>query len=703
VPRLGIDRDFLWEFGKLDRPVQQRVYETFAKFEQATHAGTHLEKISNVRDERLRSIRIDQFWRGVVLAPASGESYTLLKVLPHDDAYAWARRHRLSVNRVTGTIEVRDVAAIEERLPRLAEQAAGAPVRLFAAVKDSVLTRLGIDAQVLPIARVLTAVEQLDALRGMLPEPQYDALVGLASGMTPEEVWADIAASAGPGAGYDPDDVTAAVERSTARVVLVSGPDELMEVFSHPFALWRIYLHPTQHRVAYGSFSGPARVTGGPGTGKTVIALHRAKHLAATATERRSILLTTFTRTLAESLDVNLRMLVDEPRLLDRIEVRHVDQLAHRLVAAAHGRLRLLPAEEEKGWWHRLAAEHRLDATDTFLAQEWRQVILAQDITTLDGYLAATRSGRGRPLGRRQREQLWPAIAAFTAELSTARRWTYETICVEATRLLAASPTRAYRHVIIDEAQDLAPWQWRMLRAAVAPGRDDMFLAGDTHQRIYGNRVSLKRLGIDIAGRSERLTINYRTTAEILGWSLGLLRGEPIDDMDGSLDTLAGCRSDVHGAQPVLHGAATKAAELDLLVATVRRWLADGVEPSQIGVAARSGALADDAVNKLASAGIAAVSLGRRAAGDGEISAATMHRMKGLEFRCVAVIGVGEHQIPAPAAVTPATEDQLTHDLDVQRERCLLFVACTRAREELAVSWHGRPSPLLAGQPSGSA
>jgi superfamily I DNA/RNA helicase len=112
--------------------------------------------------------------------------------------------------------------------------------------------------------------------------------------------------------------------------------------------------------------------------------------------------------------------------------------------------------------------------------------------------------------------------------------------------------------------------------------------------------------------------------------------------------------------------------------------------------------LVDDAVTKLTSAGIAAVSLGRRAADEEQISAATMHRMKGLEFRCVAVIGAGEHQIPAPAAVTPAAEDQLTHDLDVQRERCLLFVACTRAREELAVSWHGTPSPLLAGQPGGS-
>jgi hypothetical protein len=692
MPRLGIDREFLWEFGKLDRPVQQRVYDAFAKFEEASHAGAHLEKINNALDPRLRSIRIDQFWRGVVLAPESGDTYTLLKVLPHDDAYAWARRHRVSVNRATGTIEVRDVVALEAELPRLAKQAAATPSTLFGRVKDAALVRLGIDEQVLPVARMLTGVDQLEALRGILPEPQYDALVGLASGMSPEEVWAEIAASVVRPAPYDPEDVGAAVERSTRRVVLVSGPEELMEVFSYPFAQWRVYLHPMQHRVAYGSYKGPARVTGGPGTGKTVVALHRAKHLATLAPERRAVLLTTFTKTLAESLDASLRVLIDDPKLLDRVDVRHVDQLAYKVVAARHGRLQLLPAEEEKEWWHRLGQRHGLDATPAFLTQEWREVVLAQDITDLAGYLAATRSGRGRPLGRQQRERTWPVFAAFTGELNRSQRWTYETICSEATRLLAAMPTKPYQHAIIDEAQDLSPWQWRMLRAAVAPGPNDLFLAGDTNQRIYANRVSLKRVGINLAGRSERLKINYRTTAEILGWSLGLLRGEEIDDMDGSLETLAGCRSEVHGTLPALRGAPTRAAELDQLVTTARGWLHSGVEPAQIGIAARSLALVNDAVGALTAAGLPAVSLGSRSAKDTELSVTTMHRMKGLEFRCVAVIGVGEHQVPAPSAVTPAPEDQATHDLDLQRERC----RCSSSpAPEPAKSWR---SPGMVGR-----
>ncbi len=695
MARLGIDRDFLWEFGKLERVIQEKVHAAFAKFEQATHAGVHLEKINNVRDARLRSIRIDQSWRGVVLAPESGDSYTLLKVLPHDDAYDWACRRRVSVNRATGVIEVRDVAAIEERLPQLTEDAKASPSRLLDGVSDADLGRLGIDEQVLPFARVLTDLDQLESARGILPEPQYDVLVGLAIGMSPEQVWEETVGAATVAVDYDTSDVTAAVARSTERVVLVSGPDELMEVFSYPFALWRIYLHPTQHRMAHGAFSGPARVTGGPGTGKTVVALHRAHHLAESSPADRSVLVTTFTKTLAGSLEDGLRMLIDDEALLRRIDVRHIDQIAHQITASRHGRLAVLTDSDQRERWRRLIARLGLSCTEGFLGQEWRHVVLAQGIATREEYLAAARSGRGRPLGPRMREEIWPALASFAEGLRAEGLWTHETICVEAARLLNAAEAKPYRHIIVDEAQDLSPWQWRLLRAAATSGPDDLFLVGDTHQRIYAHRVSLKQIGIDIAGRSERLKINYRTTAEILGWSLGLLRGEHIDDMNEDLETLAGCRSDVHGAPPILHGASSRSAEMEHLVSVVRKWLGDDVQPGQVGIAARSSVLVDEAVSALAGSGIRAVSLAKRAAKDGEVAVATMHRMKGLEFRCVAVVDVNQKHVPAPAAVTAATDDQRLHDLDIQRERCLLFVACTRARENLMVSWHGKPSPLL--------
>jgi len=685
MPTLGIYYDFLKDFAALEPPVQKKVHEVFAKFAEATDAGVHLEKVAQARDPRLKTIRIDRFWRGVVLAPENGDAFTLLKVLPHDDAYDWIKRRKVSVNELTGRIELRDVVAIEHTMPQLERIGESIPRRLFEHVKDADLRRLGIDDQILRFARVLTGLIQLEASQGILPQHQYDVLVGLALGMTPEQVWAEL--GTGQSAEFDTSDVGAAVARSPERVVLVDGPEELMRVFADPFATWRIYLHPTQHKAAYHPTKGSHRVAGAPGTGKTVVALHRAANLASLGGR---VLLTTYTSTLAGSLRENLELLVRDPDVMERIDVRTVDQVAHQIVSGEHGRLAILTPADEKAIWKRIISQGRLPFTEAFLGAEWRDVVLAQAVTDAEGYLEADRKGRGRALGRLQKTQVWEAITAFTGELERRKAWTYEAICAEAARL---APT-LYDHVIVDEAQDLHPTRWRLLRAIVPEGPDDLFIAGDTHQRIYGSTVSLSRLGIRVAGRSTRLRINYRTTAEILGWSLGLLAGERVDDMDGGLETLSGCRSDVHGDPPLVKGYATKNSELAELAVRVRGWLEQGVDPADIGVAARSNMLVDEVVATLKKAGISAGSLARALRED-MVRVGTMHRLKGLEFRCVAVVGAGEHQLPPAGVVTPAEEDKILHDSDLQRERCLIFVACTRAREALSVTWHGNPSPFL--------
>ncbi|MDT3440355.1 MULTISPECIES: UvrD-helicase domain-containing protein [unclassified Pseudofrankia] len=738
MARLGIDKEFLRDFARLDKPVQEKVTDTFAKFEHATHTGLHLEKISNARDGRLRTIRIDQFWRGVVLAPDSGDSFTLLKVLPHDEAYTWAQRRRVSVNAATGRIEIRDSVAIDATLPEMTRWASRVDEyrRLLADVDDATLRRLGVDDQTLAFARALTDVAQLETAKAFLPDSQWSVLYGLVAGMSPEEVWADIAADVtgltgdkappvpadgvtADQARFDPDDVTAAVERSQDRVVLVSGPAALLDMLSHPFDLWRIFLHPVQNKVALGHFRGPARVTGGPGTGKTVVALHRARHLAAGG--EGPVLLTTFTKALTSTIEANLALLEEKAEIRDRITVLTVDQVANRIYRTAHGNPPLLAGADEALLWQETVAEHGLPLGERFVADEWRQVILGHGITDLAGYQAASRAGRGRALTAAQRARVWAAVEAFQARLRERDALTYAMVCAEATRLLEAGAVpadlfgphapgvpvpsggrRPFRHVIVDEAQDLSPVQWRLLRAVAGPDQNDLFLAGDAHQRIYGNRVTLREHGIVVAGRASRLTINYRTTAEILAWSLGMLRDERIDDLDGGLDRIAGYRSELHGRRPVLVGALTPPDELKGLVEVVRGWLDAGVEPAEIGVAARKNILVDEAVTALTDAGIIARALsrpklkGRRGVAPASpVAVGSMHGMKGLEFRCLAVVGVSDGLVPARSPVTPAEEDPYAHAVDLLQERCALFVACTRAREQLYVSWSGTPSPFL--------
>ena len=523
------------------------------------------------------------FWRGVVLAPDSGDTYCLLTVLPHEKVNEFAASRRFGAARTSGALEVRD-------------------------------------------------------------------------------------------------------------------EEELRLILAHPFAAWRSFLHPSQHEIAYRvSYSGSAQVTGGPGTGKTVTVLHRAAFLAERAGQPRlprPVLLTTFNGNLAESLHAQLDLLVPDAAVRDRIEVLNVDRLAYRVVKQARGTPVLADERELRVRWAQAAADAGLDLTAAFLKNEWEQVIVAQDLRAERAYLTCPRTGRGRPLTKAQRSQVWQAAERVTTELAAARQSTHFQLANEATQLLRQPGAPRYRHILVDEAQDLHPAQWRLLRAAVDPGPDDLFIAADPHQRIYGNRASLAGLRISVRGRSRRLSLNYRTTQEILAWALPLLGADPVTGLDGEADSLLGYRSPMHGPRPQAWQASSRTEEFGLLTERVGSWLSAGLEPHAIGVTARSAALVREAREALETAGIATASLSGRSHVPA-VRTGTMHAMKGLEFQAVAVIGVEQGLVPAPGAVAPETEDPLAYAQDLQRERCVLFVACTRARDHLHVSGTGEPSPFL--------
>lgn len=699
MAQLAIAKEFLAEYAKLEKPVQRAVQEAIEKFRHHTHAGLHLEPVNHARDPRIRTIRIAKFWRGVVLAPETGDLYCLLRVLPHDDAYAYCMSRRFTVNQTLGVLESRDESQLQTIEPTLRKAAEVVPQRLFDGYKDSDLKRLGIDEEILPIIRLLTREAHLEALQHLLPTLQYDALVALASGMSVEDVWVEISKSlvdSSPPERVDPDDLGTAIARTPGQVTFVEGPDELTKMLGHPFDVWRVFLHPMQQKIARReSYSAPAMVSGGAGTGKTVTALHRAAHLADRYVEGADvpILLTTYTTSLAHALGEQLDLLIDDVDIRSRVEVRNLDKIAAQIVRKENGRHpALVSGPRLRDSWDAAAKELGVEYGGRFLVDEWEQVILAQDLTTEEDYLACSRTGRRERLGERQRRTVWQAITSLAERMSDADEWSFLQLVNVAARILTENDRHLYRHVIVDEAQDLHPVQWRLLRAMVPHGPDDMFIVGDPHQRIYGHRVSLARLGIDVRGRSRRLTVSYRTTQEVLSWAVYVLGMEPAAGLDDEPDGLEGYGSPMHGRRPVVRRFPDREAEIDALVAQVRAWLNDGVEPKAIGIAARVNALVQQVKRALNQAGITAVST--QATGEG-VRVATMHAMKGLEFRCIAVTGVDEELVPLPYAVTPAEDDRAAHEEDLQRERCLLFVACTRARDRLYVTHSGAPSPFL--------
>ncbi|MGW1058253.1 UvrD-helicase domain-containing protein [Micromonospora rubida] len=709
MPQLAFANSFWQSFDILEKPIKAGVRKAMEKFQQLTIAelyadkGLHLESVHNARDPRMRTIRVNDFWRGVVLAPDDGSDiFLLLNVVPHDGAYTWAAKRLYTVNTATRALEVRNAVAIEQLTPALEKAAAQAPTLLFARHSDTVLRDLGIDDQVLRAVRTIIDKPQLEAFGTLLPEDQFEVLQYLAEGFSPEAVYRDLVTQRRPvDATSEPSESLAmAIANTTSRITLVTRPDELAEILDKPFAAWRVFLHPSQRRVAYRvSYNGPAQVTGGPGTGKTVVALHRVKHLLARSPDSR-VLLTTYTNALAATLRENLALLLDDEKQLTRVDVTTVNAYANRTVRGLAGRV---PAPigdaDERQIWRRVCRRLDLPWTEQFLAQEHRHVILAQDVRSREAYREVSRRGRGSALGPRQRDRVWDAVEMFSAELTAAGTATHLQVCARAAQLLDGADLAAhgFDHVVVDEAQDLHPAQWRVLRAAVPPGPDDLFITGDPHQRIYDSRVSLTALGISVAGRSSRLRVNYRSTEEILTWATGVLVGARVTDLGGEGDdSLTGYRSLLHGRRPHAVGHPTSQAEVAALVDRVRQWLGQGVRPSEIAVCARFNTSLNTVHDALGAADVPAVRVRDQPGPDVDgVRLATMHAMKGLEFRCVAVVGVTAKAVPFAKEVTPPEVDLLQHESDMLRERCLLFVASTRAREALHVSWSGTPSPFL--------
>ncbi|MET9555261.1 UvrD-helicase domain-containing protein [Streptomyces sp. NPDC006645] len=713
MPQLAFANTFWDRYEQLEKPVRAGVRKAMAKFQQLSAAelhadkGLHLESVENARDPRMRTIRINDFWRGVVLAPDDGgDTFLLVNVVPHDKAYSWAAKRLFTVNTATRGLEIRNVVAIEQLTPVLEEAAATASTRLFDRFSDGALGHLGIDTTTLTAVRTVIDKPQLEAFASLFPEDQFEVLQFLAEGFDEETVWREVVAlrrPADPGP-YDPQDIATAISHTASRITLVTGAAELQDILSKPFAAWRVYLHPAQRRVAYRtSFGGPSQVTGGPGTGKTVVALHRVKHLLNRPGSVGRVLLTTYTTALARSLRENLALLLDDKELLSRVDVTTVDAYARQTVQRLTGEApRLADDTEERARWQAVVTKLGLDWNEQFLSQEYRHVVLAQSINTLDQYLAASRRGRGTALGSAKRSVVWDAIKEFERRLHEDGRRTYLQVCAEAARLLRLDPGAAsHQHVVIDEAQDLHPVQWRVLRGAAVPGPDDLFITGDPHQRIYDSRVSLGSLGIVVSGRSSRLRINYRSTEEILRWSARVLEAEAVPGLSGDdTDSLAGYRSLLHGRRPDLRRFHQEDAELTALVGKIGDWVKSGVAPSEIAVAARFHASLDKIKSRLQHVGLAAVLLKNAPSSHSEgIRLATMHAMKGLEFRCVAVVGVTHSTFPFAPAVTAEDIDHLQHQTDMLTERCLLFVACTRAREDLYVSYSGRASHFISSIP----
>ena len=549
---------------------------------------------------------------------------------------------------------------------------------LFAERSDDELLSYGVPAEWLADVRCASEDTLLE-LADHLPSEAAEALLELATGGKPQA-----ARPAAPGA--DPF----AHPDAQRRFRVMGDVEELTRALEFPWDRWSIFLHPAQRELVERDYSGPARVSGSAGTGKTIVALHRAVFLARKHPESR-VLLTTFSETLADALRTRLRRLIsNEPRLGERLEVIAIDAVGERLFERQFGRPHLATREQVRSL---LAAAREGAAAPRpalgFLMSEWEELVDAWQLDNWEAYRDVRRLGRKTRLPEKQRAALWSIFESVRAALKAQGLVTRAEMFTRLAGELAGRKHPPFEFVVVDESQDLSPAQLRFLAAiGKSDGADrpnGLFFAGDLGQRIFQQPFSWKSLGVDIRGRARTLHINYRTSHQIRSQADRLLAPE-VADVDGNTEERRGTVSVFNGPAPVIRTYESEEAE----IAAAADWIAarhkEGVAPHEIGVFVRSDVQLPRARSAVQRAGLPFEVLdGHVETAHGHVSVATMHLAKGLEFRAVAVLACDDEVIPLQARIESVSDESDLGEV-YDTERHLLYVACTRARDHLLVT-----------------
>lgn len=657
--------------------------------------GHQFHRLDKAKDADFWSVRVNDDLRLIV--HRRNGNLLLCYVGHHDDAYRWAERRRIEQHPTTGAMQLVEIRERVEELPPAAMAPAPGP-RLFDAATDDELLAYGVPSDWIADVRQATEDTLFD-LTPHLPAEAAEALLELAVGGMPAKTplrptifdgLADSPSQIPPDmAGFlrlPPAPDPFAHPDAQRRFRVLENAEELARALEAPWERWIVFLHPAQRALVERRFGGPARVSGSAGTGKTIVALHRAVYLARRQPGTR-VLLTTFSKTLASALQRKLVLLGgNDPDLVGRITVQSVTGIAYDLYSRAFGQPNLAsPAVLQSLLQQAAAAQPARDYPQRLLLSEWQEVVDAWQLESWEDYRSVARLGRKTRVGEKQRAALWAIFAEVRRQLAQRKLVTWSQLLGRLAAQLGSGTALPFEHIVVDEAQDLSVAEGRFL-AALGGGRPDaLFFAGDLGQRIFQQPFSWRALGLDVRGRSQRLRVNYRTSHQIRAQADRLLPGV-LSDVDGEQENRRGTVSVFDGPPPVIGLYPTVEAEGAAVGEWLARRLADGFRPEEIGLFVRGEA-------ELARARAAAKAAGTKAAElsekfevvPGKLIIGTMHLAKGLEFRAVAVMACDDEVIPSQARIEAVADDADLEEV-YTTERHLLYVACTRARDQLLVT-----------------
>jgi mRNA-degrading endonuclease RelE of RelBE toxin-antitoxin system len=648
--------------------------------------GMKFHKLEKAKDKRFWSVRISSDLRLIVHKTES--SLLLCFVGHHDNAYQWAECRKLETHPQTGAaqlVEIRETVK-EIIIPQYTEvQKPSAPVKplLFANYSEEELLKYGVPPEWIDDVRKANEDTILE-LADHLPGEAAEALLCLATGTLPQII---------PPAAVGSDPFTH--PDAERRFRTMHNIEELERALEYPWEKWIVFLHPAQRQMVEKDYGGPARVSGSAGTGKTIVALHRAVFLARSNPDAR-VLLTTFSDTLANALRLRMiRLISNAPRIGERLECIALNEIGRRLYEANYGRTSIVSDVEIAKIMKEASAEvpgHKFPLS--FLITEWKDVVDAWQLNTWEQYRDARRLGRKSRLPEKQRVILWSIFEKVRTKLQAGNLLTYAEIFTRLAGHFAKSKKLSFDYIVVDEAQDISISQLRFLAALGAGRPNSLFFAGDLGQRIFQQPFSWKALGVDIRGRSRTLRINYRTSHQIRMQADRLL-GKEIMDVDGNKEERRGIVSVFNGPKPAIMVYDSQEKEID----AVAKWLSDriseGTRPYEIGVFVRSDAQLPRAKAALEKSQVAYRILDDTVeTASGQVSISTMHLAKGLEFRAVCVMACDDEVIPLQERIETAGDDADLEEV-YNTERHLLYVACTRARDHLLITSGDSPSEFI--------
>lgn len=666
---------------KLNGDEQKTVKNTAFELQlELGNPGMQMHRIDKSKDANFWSVRASRDLRLIVHRTNTG--ILLCYVDHHDKAYAWAERRRITTHPKTGAAQIVELRETIEQItiPRYVqpeEQLVASPP-IFSAVADDSLLNYGIPPDWLADVREVRDEDGLFALTDHLPAEASEALIELATGGTPLSPAADAGASIAEDPFEHPD--------ARRRFRTIEDREELAAALDYPWDKWTIFLHPSQRSVVERDFNGPARVSGSAGTGKTIVALHRAVFLAR-KNENARVLLTTFNNTLASTLKHKLRrLLAHQPSVFERIEVKGLDQLAIDLYSHDGSTPAIATEQDIKAAIQESARALDINEfSSSFLFTEWRTVVDAWQIEVWHDYRTVRRLGRQVRLPEGRREKLWSIFQGARKRLHQRNATTLAQIYANLSSRLHDRRHPLFEHVVVDEAQDISVAQLKFL-AALAPNEPNaLFFAGDLGQRIFQTPFSWSSLGIEIRGRSSTLRINYRTSQQIRATADRLLDAS-ISDIDGNVESRDGTVSLFNGVLPSVQICRSDAEE----IAVVADWLKDRIndidQAAEIAVVVRSKDQLTRGERAIETAGFDAQLLEEQTSPDPRaVTLATMHHVKGLEFRALAMMACDDNVIPLASRLSAAA-DSAEHEEIFATERHLLYVAMTRARDALLIT-----------------